>query len=63
VTVKEKKMITATKNNLEIKSTFLSMIGAALLGLAIITGSGHVQGSALHDAAHDVRHTAGFPCH
>lgn len=56
-------MITATKNNLEIKSTFLSMISAALLGLAIITVSGHVQGSALHDAAHDVRHTVGFPCH
>lgn len=36
---------------------------AAVLGLGIITLTGHVQASALHDAAHDVRHATGFPCH
>ncbi len=36
---------------------------AAILGLALITLTGHVQASALHDAAHDVRHATGFPCH
>jgi len=35
----------------------------AILGLAVITLAGHVQASALHDAAHDVRHATGFPCH
>ena len=35
----------------------------AILGLALITLTGHVQASALHDAAHDVRHATGFPCH
>lgn len=36
---------------------------AGLIGLAIIVMSGHVQAAALHDAAHDVRHATGFPCH
>ena len=36
---------------------------AALIGLAVIVAAGHVQSAALHDAAHDVRHATGFPCH
>lgn len=36
---------------------------AALLGLAVIFVAGHVQSGALHGAAHDVRHSTGFPCH
>lgn len=35
----------------------------AVLGLALITLTGHVQAAALHEAAHDVRHATGFPCH
>ena len=45
------------------KSILLPIVTAALIGLAIIIVSGHVQAEALHDAAHDVRHAAGFPCH
>jgi cobalt transporter subunit CbtB len=36
---------------------------ALALGFAIIFVAGHVQAGALHDAAHDVRHATGFPCH
>lgn len=36
---------------------------AAILGLGIVFVTGHVQAGALHDAAHDVRHATGFPCH
>lgn len=36
---------------------------AALLGLAIVAVTGLAQAEALHDAAHDVRHATGFPCH
>lgn len=36
---------------------------AAFMGLGIIVLAGHVQADALHDAAHDVRHATGFPCH
>ncbi len=42
---------------------FLPAALAALFGLAIIVTIGHVQSAALHDAAHDVRHATGFPCH
>ena len=44
-------------------SARLGMVFAALLGLGIVVLSGHVQASALHDAAHDTRHATGFPCH
>lgn len=42
---------------------FLPALFAAALGLAVVTLTGHVQAAALHDAAHDVRHATGFPCH
>ena len=35
----------------------------ALLGLTILFVAGHAQSATLHDAAHDVRHATGFPCH
>ena len=41
----------------------LPAVLAGFIGLALITISGHVQATALHDAAHDVRHATGFPCH
>jgi cobalt transporter subunit CbtB len=41
----------------------LPVVFAAILGVAIIAITGHVQAGALHDAAHDVRHATGFPCH
>ncbi|MEO9826427.1 MAG: CbtB domain-containing protein [Paracoccaceae bacterium] len=44
-------------------SKVFSILGAALLGLTMIVLAGHVQASAVHDAAHDVRHATGFPCH
>ncbi|MBU3261117.1 CbtB-domain containing protein [Roseovarius sp. PS-C2] len=45
------------------KSSVLPFVTAMILGLGIITIAGHVQASTLHDAAHDVRHATGFPCH
>ena len=40
-----------------------SLFFALILGVGIIAVTGHVQAAALHDAAHDVRHATGFPCH
>lgn len=34
-----------------------------LLGLVMLFGAGFVQTSAVHNAAHDVRHSLAFPCH
>jgi cobalt transporter subunit CbtB len=42
---------------------FLSIAFAAFLGLSIIYLGGHAQSQMLHEAAHDVRHATGFPCH
>lgn len=44
-------------------SQTLSILAAGLIGLGVIAVAGHVQASTLHDAAHDVRHATGFPCH
>lgn len=35
----------------------------AMIGLGMLFVAGHAQSSTLHDAAHDMRHATGFPCH
>ena len=56
-------MTTQTAALTATKSTTLPIIMAALLGIAVMFVAGHIQAHALHDAAHDVRHATGFPCH
>jgi cobalt transporter subunit CbtB len=41
----------------------LSIFGAALLGLFIVGGVGFSHIEAVHNAAHDYRHSMAFPCH
>jgi cobalt transporter subunit CbtB len=41
----------------------LQLAGAFLLGMVVLYGAGFVQTSAVHNAAHDARHSMGFPCH
>ena len=36
---------------------------AALLGLFLVWGVGFSPIMAVHNAAHDMRHSSGFPCH
>lgn len=38
-------------------------IGAALLGLCLVYFAGFSHIEAVHNAAHDTRHSAAFPCH
>lgn len=56
-------MATLVKTTASVRSSAFAVISAAVLGLGIITLAGHVQAATLHDAAHDVRHATGFPCH
>ena len=56
-------MTTKTLKVSAVGTNVLPALFAVVLGLGIITLTGHVQASALHDAAHDVRHATGFPCH
>ncbi len=57
------KTIAATQPRTSSAVTTLSILAAAIVGLGIISVAGHVQAATLHDAAHDVRHVTGFPCH
>lgn len=36
---------------------------AAMLGVLVLAGAGFAQMEAVHNAAHDYRHSMGFPCH
>jgi len=41
----------------------LQLVSAFLLGVIILYGVGFVSTPAVHNAAHDTRHSQGFPCH
>jgi cobalt transporter subunit CbtB len=44
-------------------SALLSALFVALIGGTVLFVAGHAQSAVLHDAAHDIRHATGFPCH
>ena len=46
-----------------VKDNVVPALCAAVLGLALILAAGFAETHALHNAAHDARHSAGFPCH
>ncbi len=64
---KERNMQTLTQNDLTSRAPtaagILPFVAAAVIGLGLMATVGHVQAATLHDAAHDVRHATGFPCH
>lgn len=41
----------------------LQLSAAFLLGATVLYGAALLQTPAVHHAAHDMRHSAGFPCH
>ena len=41
----------------------VAVLVAALLGIGLVFMTGFAPASALHNAAHDFRHTQNFPCH
>jgi cobalt transporter subunit CbtB len=45
------------------KGRIVPALLAASLGLVLLYASAFAQTAALHNAAHDGRHSAGFPCH
>jgi len=45
------------------KDKILPALLAIGLGLVLLYASGFAETAALHNAAHDGRHSAGFPCH
>lgn len=49
---------TAARSPVLMQSIFMALIGATL-----VFAAGFAQSQTLHDAAHDMRHSTGFPCH
>ncbi len=41
----------------------LQLIAAFILGGIVMYGAAFLQTSVAHNAAHDMRHSQGFPCH
>lgn len=39
------------------------LLAALFLGTVILYGAGFLNMGAAHNAAHDTRHSQGFPCH
>ncbi len=63
VTARRDMMTTLNQTIPKTASSLLSIMFVAVLGGVILFAAGHAQSGALHDAAHDVRHATGFPCH
>ena len=57
------RMMNQTTTHIGTRTALLPVLFTAILGVAVIFLAGHAQSAALHDAAHDVRHATGFPCH
>ena len=49
---------TAATSSVLMRSIFMALIGATL-----VFAAGFAHSQSLHDAAHDMRHSTGFPCH
>jgi cobalt transporter subunit CbtB len=43
--------------------TWPAALAAILLGVVILYAAGFASAPLLHNAAHDARHSQGFPCH
>ena len=46
-----------------LKDRILPSLLAGVLGMIILYGAGFSEMAQLHNAAHDGRHSASFPCH
>ena len=46
-----------------LKDRILPSLLSAALGLSLLYGAGFAETIQLHNAAHDGRHSASFPCH
>ncbi len=48
---------------LSLNDRITTAILALLIGGFLVFGAGLANSAVLHDTAHDVRHSYGFPCH
>jgi cobalt transporter subunit CbtB len=53
----------STKTAISARTAVLPALLAIALGLIFVFGVGFAAPTAIHNAAHDTRHTLAFPCH
>lgn len=51
------------RKDIALRASLRDVAVAALLGLGLVWISGFAGANSLHAAAHDTRHSTGFPCH
>ncbi|AEF24391.1 MULTISPECIES: CbtB domain-containing protein [Pseudomonadaceae] len=54
---------TSSVSTLPLSQRILLAFGSCVLGAVLIFFAGFSHVEALHNAAHDTRHSAAFPCH
>jgi cobalt transporter subunit CbtB len=61
----EKTMIakTATQTGTRADTGLATILFVALIGATLLFAAGFANSAVMHDAAHDTRHSIGFPCH
>ena len=55
--------ISPTETAARASANLMSMVFVAMIGATLVFVAGFAQSQTLHDAAHDMRHSTGFPCH
>ena len=63
VTARRDMMNTLNQTEAKTSTGLMSIVFVALLGATMVFMVGMAHSQTLHDAAHDVRHASGFPCH
>lgn len=53
----------AISSSLSVSQRLTAGVLSLVLGAFLTWGVGMAQGTSLHNAAHDTRHSLGFPCH
>jgi cobalt transporter subunit CbtB len=56
-------MMNSTLTQAKSSSSLMSILLVAAVGGFLVFMSGFAHSQTLHDAAHDMRHSTGFPCH
>ena len=56
-------MTTSTAIRTRSDASLATILFVAFLGAGLLFAAGFANSAVMHDAAHDTRHSIGFPCH
>ena len=57
------KTTTATITGARADAGLATILFVAFIGVTLLFAAGFANAAVMHDAAHDTRHSIGFPCH